>query len=115
MKIKKIGLDMAYYSLQTSEFFEYLQEICEVFNLEIVGIIPVGPAGAWPEVTFRGEESSLIKFLNAFFDSDFEGEGYLLEYGKDDFYCEFGGPFVDERYSSKGKRKFINEKDMVFW
>jgi hypothetical protein len=39
----------------TQDFLTYLQEVCEVFQLQIVGLIPVGPAGGWPEVTFKGE------------------------------------------------------------
>ena len=93
---------------KTSGFLNYLQEICEVFNLQIVGIIPVGPGGGWPEVTFRGSEEDLTKFSIAFHDDPELGQEMFDQYAHDDIDQGFS-VFSDERFTTKGNRKFINE------
>lgn len=116
MAIKKIRMDIAYDGPtdETQKFMSFLQEVCEVFSLEIVGLIPVGAAGAWPEVTFRGEEKDILEFVQKFFDSEEEGLDYYHTYGQDDSYPEFDGPFVDERYTTKGSREYLNEDTKDF-
>jgi len=51
-----------------NEFMDYLTRICDEFKMEIVGLIPYGPGGGNPELTFRGEEENLRKFIDDFFD-----------------------------------------------
>jgi hypothetical protein len=116
MAIKKIRMDIAYNgpTNQTQEFMGFLQEVCEVFSLEIVGLIPVGPGGAWPEVAFRGEEKDILEFVQKFLDDKEVGLDYFYSYAEDDSYPEFNGPFVDERYTTKGERKYIDEDSRDF-
>jgi hypothetical protein len=110
MKLKRFSLDMAFDGpcSDTSKFLTYLQEICEVFNLQIVGLIPVGPGGAWPEVTFRGTEEDLTKFSIAFHDDPELGQEMIDDYCEEDDEPGFS-VFVDERFTTKGNRQFINE------
>jgi hypothetical protein len=107
MSLKTVRVDIAFdgFADNTSDFLSYLQEVCEVFNLQIVGLIPVGPAGAWPEVNFRGEEEDLIRFCIMFFEMNEDGEEYFNSNSDDDvpdFYV-----FSDERFTTKSDRKFI--------
>jgi hypothetical protein len=110
MKLKRFSLDIAFDGPcnDTSKFLTYLQEICEVFNLQIVGLVPVGPGGAWPVVTFRGAEDDLTRFSIAFHDDPELGQEMI-----DDFIEEDEDPgfevFSDPRYTTKGNRQFINE------
>ncbi len=110
MELKRFSLDMAFDGPcnETGNFLTYLQEICEVFNLQIVGLIPVGPGGAWPEVTFRGTEEDLTRFSIAFHDDPGLGKEMIDDYLEEDGEQGFS-VFVDERYTTKGKRRFINE------
>ena len=99
---------------QTEKFLGYLHEVCENFNLEIVGLIPVGPGGGWPEITFRGEEANLLEFSKAFFDCEVEGEDMFETYSRPDEPTIFNGAIIDSRYSTKGKTEFIDEKTKQF-
>ena len=102
-----ISVDIAVdgFADNTSDFLSYLQEISEVFSLQIVGLIPVGPAGAWPEVTFRGEEKDLIRFCIMFFEESEDGEEYFKE-NYIDYDTDFS-LFSDPRFTTKADRKFI--------
>ena len=110
MELKRFSIDIAFDGPceKTGGFLTYLQEICEVFNLQIVGLIPVGPGGAWPEVTFRGTEEDLTKFSIAFHDDPELGHEMIYDYLADDVEQDFS-VFSDPRYTTKGNRKFINE------
>lgn len=112
MKTKQISVDIAYPN-ESGEFMGWLQEVCEVFNLQIVGLIPIGSGGGWPEVTFRGFEDDLLKFSESFYDGD--GKEMFEEYSfEDDLPSVFQGPFIDPRFSLKGKCKFIDESTKQF-
>jgi hypothetical protein len=115
MTTKKFSVDIAFNGLtdQTEKFLGYLQEVCEIFNLEIVGLIPVGSGGGWPEITFRGEEANLLEFSNSFFDEE-EGEDMFETYSRPDEPTIFNGAIIDPRYSTKGKTEFIDEKTKQF-
>ena len=102
MSLKKISVDIAS-PTDASEFMNHLQEFCEVFNLQIIKLIPVGCAGAWPEITFRGEEEDIRRFANLFYEEDYDDEWI-----QDDAPIEFE-VFCDERYTTKGQREFIND------
>jgi hypothetical protein len=110
MKLKTLSLDIAFGGKcdQTEDFLKYLQEVCEVFQLQIVGLIPVGSGGGWPEVTFRGTEENLTKFSISFHDDEIDGKDIMKEYSRDDsdrgFYVA-----VDERFTTKGNREFFDE------
>jgi hypothetical protein len=111
IELKRLSLDMAFSGGkcdQTENFLRYLQEICEVYELQIVGLIPVGSGGGWPEVTFRGTEKNLTKFSIAFHDDDELGLDMIKDYSRDD---SDGGFYVavDERFTTKGDREFIND------
>ena len=110
MKLKKMSFDLAFNAAtaETENFLNFLQEACEVFSLQIVGLIPVGSAGAWPEVTFRGTEENLTRFSIAFYDGQEMGQEMVDEYMVDDEPEEFY-VFTDERFTTKGGRKYINE------
>ena len=110
MKLKRFSLDIAFDGPcnDTGKFLTYLQEICEVFNLQIVGLVPVGPGGAWPEVTFRGTEEDLTNLSIAFHDDPELGKEMIDDYITEDDEPIFEVPF-DERYTTKGNRQFINE------
>jgi hypothetical protein len=114
MKTKRFTVAIAFDGPcnDTSRFMIYLQEICEVFQLQIVGLWPVSCQGAWPEVTFRGTEENLTKFSIAFHDSQELGQeiidDYMVEDGEYDFEVQ-----SDERYTTKGNRKFINEDGTI--
>jgi hypothetical protein len=108
MSLKTVSVDIAFdgFADNTSDFLSYLQEVCEVFNLQIVGLIPVGSAGAWPEVTFRGKEEDLIRFCIMFFQMNEDGEEYYNDNNSDDSIHNFY-VFSDERFTTKADRKFI--------
>jgi len=110
MELKRMSFDLAFDEsiAETGNFLLFLQEACEVFSLQIVGLIPVGPAGAWPEVTFRGTKENLIRFSIAFYDDPEMGEEMVDEFMVDDEPEEFY-VFTDERFTTKGERKYINE------
>jgi hypothetical protein len=112
-KIKNLRVDIAFGgpTCQTDQFMAWLQEVCEVFNLEIAGLIPVGVAGAWPEVRFRGKEEDVREFARSFFDGD--GDEILDEFGWDDEE-EFNGPYIDPRFTTKGNRVYIDESTKQF-
>ena len=114
-KLKVFSVDIAFDGStgQTSNFLEFLQEVCEVYQLEIVGLWPVGPGGGWPEVTFRGTEENLTKFAIAFFDSTEMGQEMIDEYMDEDEPKEFA-VLSDPRFSSKGERKYVNEDGQSF-
>ena len=103
--LKTCAFDMLYMD-STTDFLNYLQEICEVYELQIVGLIPVGPGGGNPEVLFKGEEENLRKFSDTFFD------GFNPEYfdnHSDDADDDYLSVFSDPRFTTKGNRKFIND------
>jgi hypothetical protein len=103
--MKTLSFDLAYMD-STQDFLNYLQEVCEVYQLQIVGLVPVGPAGGWPEVTFKGEEDNLRRFAHLFFDGC--EPDYFDEYSDDaddDLFV-----FSDPRFTTKGNRKFISDE-----
>jgi hypothetical protein len=102
--MKILSFDLAYMD-STQDFLTYLQEVCEVFQLQIVGLIPVGPAGGWPEVTFKGEEENLRRFTDLFFDGQ---EPDYFDDNSDDDDSELY-VFSDPRFTTKGNREFIND------
>ena len=106
-ELKRFSVDMAFDG-DAYEFMQYLQEVCEVFNLQIVGLIPVGPGGGNPEVTFRGAKEDLTKFSISFHDDPELGKEMVDEYILEDDEPEFS-VFVDERFTTRGNRQFINE------
>lgn len=112
MKLNRISIPIAFDPMfgKTDKFLRYLQEICEIFELQIVGLVPVSSSGAWPEVTFRGESENLEKFIMSFyFDDPEEGADFFESYLKDD---EPGDFFVesDHRFTSRGSREFFTEE-----
>jgi hypothetical protein len=115
MELKTFSVDMAFDGKcsKTSNFLKYLQEICEVFSLQIVGLIPVGPGGAWPEVTFRGTKENLTRFSIAFHDDEEIGQEMIENYLQDDSLNDFS-VFADERFTTKGNREFIDEESGNF-
>ena len=112
MKTKQMSVDIGYPD-DSNQFMGWLHEVCEVFNLQIVGFIPVGPGGGNPEVTFRGFEEDLLQFSEAFYDG--EGKEMFELYSEDDDNpSEFQGAIIDPRFSVKGKCRFINESTKQF-
>lgn len=95
---------------QTDKFLTLLQELIEVFQLEIIGLWPVGSGGGWPEIAFRGKEEDLVKFC-IWYSGEDEGDDYeaaIELIGPD----EGSGPLnvlSDNRFSTKGKREFIDD------
>ena len=110
-ELKRFSVDMAFDG-DAYEFMQYLQEVCEVFNLQIVGLIPVGPGGANPEVTFRGTEEDLIRFSISFHDDPELGQEMIDDYMFEDCLQPFD-VFIDERFTSKGKREYIEEDGTI--
>lgn len=110
-ELKRFSVDMAFDG-DAYEFMQYLQEVCEVFNLQIVGLIPVGPGGGNPEVTFRGAKEDLTKFSISFHEDPELGQEMVDQYSHDDFDPGFS-VFVDERFTSKGKREYIEEDGTI--
>ena len=106
-ELNRFSVDMAFEG-NSFEFMSYLQEGCEVFNLQIVGLIPVGPGGANPEVTFRGTKEDLIRFSISFHDDPELGQEMIDDYMSDDCEQPFD-VFIDERFTTKGKRQFVEE------
>ena len=60
-KLKKVSLDLG--NEGPGGILQLLQEIIEEFNLQIINMHPIGPAGGNPEVTFRGEDRDIMKLL----------------------------------------------------
>jgi hypothetical protein len=104
--IMKIELDLAFETTPaTTDFMKLLQEVCEVFNLQIVGFIPEGPGGGWPAVTFRGEREDLLRMLtNWYMDGDSEeANSHFSEFAEVDSPLEF---FVHR--ADSGKLEFFD-------
>jgi len=114
MELKRFSLGIAFNGpcKDTENFLTYLQEICEVFNLQIVGLVPVSSSGAWPEVTFRGAKEDLTNLSIAFHDDSELGQEMIDEFIMEDAEPAFNVPF-DERFTTKGNRQFINEDETL--
>jgi len=61
--LKQVSLDIGYDD-STDDFLQMLHEICEQFDLQIIGLVPYGPGGGNPEVTFRGRADSIMNMLH---------------------------------------------------
>lgn len=64
MEVIDLPLDWAP-ATSTEEFLGHLQSICKQFKLQIVGLLPSGPAGGNPEITFRGSKLDLGRMAKA--------------------------------------------------
>jgi hypothetical protein len=74
MELKTLTLVIAYSDEtdQTTNFLHLLQEIIKEYQVEIVGLWPQSSSGAWPEVTFLGEEASLERLRKNFYEEEDE-------------------------------------------
>jgi hypothetical protein len=114
--MKQTQLDLAFggqgsLTEHTSNFLNFLQEICEVFQVQIVHLIPVGPGGGWPCITVRGTEENIKKLLIAHYDGSGmmdDDPGFFDEHMQD---CDSEGfsVFADDRFTTAGNRVFITE------
>ena len=88
---------------ETSNFFEFLQEIVEEFRVEIIGLWPMSASGAWPEITFRGEEDDIYKLCLKYHGDDEE----IARDCYDEYSTESSSDGInilkDDRWPSKNK------------
>jgi hypothetical protein len=84
--IRIYSLDIGYdgFALETRGFFTLLTEICDEYNLEIVGFKPFGPAGGNPEITFRGKSEDLIRLSTNFYEDADEGLDMFNQFSEED-------------------------------
>lgn len=108
-EISIVGIDISFEICEeTKDFLILLQEICEEFHLEIIGLWPMGPGGGWPEVTFRGETENIHKMIKDWYmKEDEESEEWIKEYVTEYEETEFNVK-IDSRFERK-ERKFINK------
>jgi len=102
---KEISLIFAYEDAlgDTSNYFEFLQEIIEEFRVEIVGLWPMSSSGALPEITFRGEADDIFKLcLKYHYDDEDEARDYYDENSIESQSDEIN-IFKDDRWASKNK------------
>jgi hypothetical protein len=87
----------------TSNYFELLQEIIEEFRVEIIGLWPMSPSGAWPEIKFRGEADDIYRLCLKYHNDDEEEARYYY----DDYSTESTSDEInilkDDRWPSKNK------------
>lgn len=88
----------------TENFFQMLQEIVTEYQVEIVGLWPQSPSGAWPEITFLGEEAQL-KRLRANFNEELEESDIEECFPLQDTERETHEILVDSRW--EGERKYV--------
>jgi hypothetical protein len=87
-----------------------LQEITEQFNLQIVGLLPIGPAGGNSEITFRGKYQDIENFLTQWFfaHDPSDVEYYMTDVVEKDHQIPFT-VHMDSRFVTKGRRKYVKE------
>lgn len=87
-----------------------LHELTQQFNLQIVGLIPMGPAGGNPEVTFRGTYSDIENMLRQwFFADDAEQADYYMDEIIDKDHSIPFKVYNDPRFDSKGRREYVKD------
>jgi hypothetical protein len=103
-----LPLDMAFDDDEDTMLM--LQEITEQFNLQIVGLWPIGPAGGNSEVTFRGSYTDIENFLTQWFfaHDPSDVEYYMNEVVEKDHPIPFE-VLMDSRFVTKGRRKYVKE------
>jgi hypothetical protein len=115
--LKQVSIDLGYDpSESANDFLQMLHEICEQFDLQIIGLVPYGPGGGNPEVTFRGQANDIMSMLDwyhdqtgedveSFYDtyvtSD-EPRPFEVEAKKDNRFTGIGRKFIDPSGRSKG-------------
>jgi len=78
----RISFDMCYPD-SSENLFKLLDEICKAHDAQIVGLIPIGPGGGWPEVTFEADEENLKSLTGEWLkDSGDDVESYFETYSK---------------------------------
>lgn len=104
--LKQISLD-----LTSEDFLNICQEIVEQFNLQIIKLIPLGPGGGNPEVTFRGREQDILGLVEWYCElsGDDDPEGFYEDYVTDDMPITFE-VYSDPRMSTRERRRHIGPK-----
>jgi hypothetical protein len=105
--IKIVKLDIV--GPDNDDIMSYLQEMIEVYELEIVGLWPVGPSGGASEVKFRGARVNIERLLYQYC---YEDEEVVKEYMPLEI-ADKQSPIevlIDERFSTKGKRRYISDE-----
>ena len=102
-----VGIDISTdIAEKTDDFLQLLQEITEQFELDIIGLWPMGPGGGHPEVTFRGTAENIKKMITDWYMADDKDDAeewikdYVSPYSPTDHEVKH-----DERF--KLTRKFI--------
>jgi len=102
--LKKITVDLAV----EDNPMQLLQEIIEQFDLQIINLWPIGPAGANPQVTFRGKGEDIMDMVKWLLqDSGQDAYEFYDEYSENDSPIPFEVQ-SDPRYNTMRHREFIN-------
>ena len=91
---------------ETSNFFEQLQEIIKEFRVEIVGLWPLSSSGAWPEITFRGEEDDIYRLCLKYHQND-ENEAR-------DYYDSYSTESSSDDIDVKSDDRWVSN-NWIFW
>jgi len=102
--LRKITVDLAV----DDDPMQLLQEIIEQFDLQIINLWPIGPAGANPQVTFRGKGEDIMDMVKWLLqDSGQDAYEFYDEYSENDSPIPFEVQ-SDPRFNTMRHRKFIN-------
>jgi hypothetical protein len=86
-----------------------LHEICQQFNLQIIGLIPIGPGGGNPEVTFRGSNNDVMDMLRWYHqESEEDAADYYDEYSFEDTPRPFEVEAKKDPRFMSGDRKYVD-------
>jgi len=106
--LRQVVLDIAYD--ENEDIMQMLHEICEQFDLQIIGLIPIGPGGGNPEVTFRGKSEDVMDMLRWYHqESEEDAADYYDEYSYEDTPKPFEVEAKKDPRFVGGNRRYIDQ------
>jgi hypothetical protein len=105
--LRQVVLDITYD--ENEDIMQMLHEICEQFDLQIIGLIPIGPGGGNPEVTFRGKGEDVMNMLRWYHqESEEDAADYYDEYSYEDTPKPFEVEAKKDPRFVGGNRRYID-------
>jgi hypothetical protein len=105
--LRQVSLDVS--TEEEEDVMHLLHEICQQFNLQIIGLIPIGPGGGNPEVTFRGSNNDVMDMLRWYHqESEEDATDYYDEYSYEDTPRPFEVEAKKDPRFMGGDRKYID-------